>query len=121
MSQIDKIIDGLLARTEMGFLKWEDSVEIGKYRTRMGDYALEIVGSTGGLLPNISLTIQRLDGKLVEKINTNAVYQQPKTIGDVTSRASPQISIESRKKLETLFEILKNKNNDLDDLLKMLI
>jgi hypothetical protein len=124
--QITDLATKLWNRTQAGGLAWEQFGD-GSFQTRYGDFVISInsfltPGTLGGIssmvMPNVSLTVKKLDGKLV--FGSNSSQSINSLAAALGSKGTPTIPVEAQQTLQRLYTHLNNRDTELDELLKIL-
>lgn len=113
--QLHKLIKRLVEKTTQRAISWEPSATGNSFRTRIGDYVVQIeMGMVRALgsQPEPGLTVTKLDGGHVANTGTglNALFQ-----GSTTA-----IQPGTQKMLDDLWNMIVNRDDDIDRLLHQL-
>lgn len=113
--QVARLIERLIEKTKAGTLAWQPSSQPNTYQSRFGDFVIRISGTSMGMLSSSEqLTVARLDGSVVERIGTG--YATSATAIMELSEIPPEV----QKQLSRLYRMVADKNDDLEELIRML-
>jgi hypothetical protein len=113
--QISQLVQRLVEKTLAGQMRWEPSPQRNTYQVRFGDFLIRLTGPSQGLIPDdVTLTVMRLDGRVVESVGSGLT-----TLG-ATLSGYTTVSGETRKQLARLYNMIAQGNDEIDELLRMI-
>ena len=120
--QIGQILDRLIRGSHNGTVNWSDGVAKDSYQTRFGNFLIVLSGNgysppsanmlatnVFGTMP-IRLEIKKLDGRSVATVGGN----------QMANAFTPGYPQEVLSKVASLYNIVADRSEDLDELLKLL-
>ena len=113
--QITKLIDRLFAKTSDGSMQWRP-VGPNSFEVRLGNFSISLrsSGRRNSLLGGTELLVTKLDGKKVASVSSST----PSSVR--FSFEEEQIPDSYREKIDDLFDIINNRDADLDEIIKLL-
>lgn len=126
-TQLTELLNKLIDRTKSGTLGWSRSSASGKFQARSGDFVIYLEGDPNeSIMANAisataanmgmqrtSMTIKKLDGKTVHEINQNI-----NALSTMLGKSSASATLGS--KINELYSLIANRDDDIEDLLKSL-
>jgi hypothetical protein len=114
--QISHLIARLLQKTQAKTVRWSQTASPGKYQIRFGDFSITISPLTmaHGGQREVMLQVQKLSGEPVTSVST-----QQNALGAVIL-GHEAVDPLSASNLRQLYSMVADRNDDLDDLIKLI-